>query len=345
MHSSEAPPAPAAASATAERPFRPAALANYLGLLLVLLLLVLLFGRLSDRFFRLATLVTIGNEIPDLTVIAVGMTFVLIIGGIDLSVGSAMAFSAAALGVAMVDFGWPLWAASGLCLLVGLGCGLINGTISVVWAVPSFIVTLGMLEMARGGASLITASQTKYVGPAIEGIATPLEGIGLSLAALLALAVVACGQFVLSCTLFGRYALAIGQNEQVVRYSGIDPRPTKIAVFAVAGLLSGLGGIFQASRLSAADPNGGVGLELSAIAAVVIGGTSLMGGRGSVINSFLGVLIIAVLQTGLAQIGASEPSKRIVTGVVIVTAVIADVYRSRLGQRRRKTPPTPAVGH
>ena len=123
--------------------------------------------------------------------------------------------------------------------------------------------------------------------------------------------------------------IAIGTNEQAVRLSGIDPRPTKIAVFAIAGLLSGLGGLFQASRLSSADPNAGVGLELAAIAAVVIGGTSLMGGRGSVINSFFGVLIIALLQTGLSQIGASEPKKRVITGAVIVVAVIADVYRHR----------------
>ncbi len=320
--------------------FRPAALANYLGLLLVLLLLVGLFSVLSKYFLTASTARTIANQIPDLTVIAVGMTFVLIIAGIDLSVGSVMAFSAAVLGVAMVDGGWPLAAAAGACLIVGLGCGLVNGAIAVGWGIPSFIVTLGMLEMARGGAYLITDSQTKYIGLRIETIAMPLPRIGFSSAALIAVGVVVAGQFVLSCTLFGRYMMAIGHNEQVVRYSGIDPRPTKIAVFAVAGLLSALGGIFQTSRLGSADPNGGIGLELAAIAAVVIGGTSLMGGRGSVVNSFLGVLIIAVLQTGLAQVGASEPTKRIITGVVIVVAVIADVYRHRLATARRPKQPT-----
>jgi ribose transport system permease protein len=221
------------------------------------------------------------------------------------------------------------------CLGVGLLCGSINGAITVAWKIPSFIVTLGMLEMARGGAYLVTESETKYIGPRIEILAAPLPGIGFSTAALFAVSVVVAGQWVLSCTLFGRYMTAIGHSEQVVRYSGIDPRPTKIAVFAVAGLLAAVGGVFQTSRLGSADPNGGIGLELAAIAAVVIGGTSLMGGRGSVINSFLGVLIIAVLQTGLAQVGATEPTKRIITGGVIVVAVIADVYRDRLSVSRR----------
>lgn len=316
-------------------PLRGAAeLANYLGLLLVLAVLVGLFSARSDHFFTLQTLATVANQIPDLTVIAVGMTLVLIIGGIDLSVGSVLALGAAVLGVAMADWNWPVWAAGLLCLAAGLACGLVNGVISVGWSIPAFIVTLGMLEIARGCAYLATDSQTMYIGARIEGIAAPLEGLGISGAFLAAVAVVVAGQFILSGTVFGRYMLAIGHNEQVVRYSGINPRPTKIAVFAIAGLLSGLGGIFQASRLGSADPNGGVGMELAAIAAVVIGGTSLMGGRGSVISSFLGVLIIRVLESGLAQIGASDPTKRIVTGGVIVAAVIADAYRHRLSGRR-----------
>lgn len=315
-----------------------AALANYLGLVLVLAVLVALFSVLCDHFFTLQTLATVANQIPDLTVIAVGMTLVLMIGGIDLSVGSVLALGAAVLGVAMADWHWPVWAAAALCLGAGLACGLANGVISVGWSIPAFIVTLGMLEIARGCAYYVTDSETMYIGARIEGIAAPLQGIGISAAFLVAVAVVAAGQFILSGTVFGRYMMAIGHNEQVVRYSGINPRPTKIAVFAIAGMLSGLGGLFQTSRLGSADPNGGVGMELAAIAAVVIGGTSLMGGRGSVVNSFLGVLIIRVLESGLAQIGASDSTKRIVTGCVIVAAVIADAYRHRLGGRRFRLP-------
>jgi ribose transport system permease protein len=140
---------------------------------------------------------------------------------------------------------------------------------------------------------------------------------------------VAAGQFVLSRTVFGRYAAAIGTNEEAVRLSGIDPRPVKTAVFAISGLCAGLAGIVYTSRLASADPNAAVGFELQAIAAVVVGGTSLMGGRGSVVGSFLGVLIIAVLGSGLAQVGAQEPTKRLVTGAVIVAAVVIDHFRRR----------------
>ena len=304
-----------------------------LGMLAVLAALVLTFSLLGKHFFTPLTFSTIANQIPDLTLIAVGMTFVLIIAGIDLSVGSVMAFSGAVMGIAMVNWHWPLGLALLLAMGVGLLCGLVNGLISVKWAIPSFIVTLGMLEIARGGAYLVTGSQTKYIGEAVEVIGARLPGVGVSPAFLIAIAVVVVGQVVLSKTVFGRYMIAVGTNEQAVRLSGIDPRPVKVAVFAILGLLTGLAGVFNASRLSAADPNAGVGLELSAIAAVVIGGTSLMGGRGSVVNSFFGVLIIAVLQVGLAQIGATEPTKRVITGLVIVVAVIADAYRHRLSVR------------
>jgi len=308
--------------------------ADYVGMLVVLAVLVALFSALSDHFFTALTFTTLANQIPALTVIAVGMTFVLVIAGIDLSVGSVLAFSGAVLGVAIVDWNWPLWLGVPLCMAVGLACGLASGLITVRWTIPSFIVTLGMLEIARGGAYLVTGSQTKYVGAVIETVGAPMKGVGLSPAFFLAILIVALGQVVLRRSVFGRYAVAIGTNEPAVRLSGIDPRPVKVAVFAISGFMTGLGGVFHCSRLAAADPNAGVGLELSAIAAVVIGGTSLMGGRGSVINSFLGVLIIAVLQSGLAQIGATEPTKRLITGAVIVIAVIADVYRHRLSRRQ-----------
>jgi len=304
---------------------------EYLGLLAVLVALAGLFGLLSDHFFTLLTFTTIANQIPALTVIAVGMTFVLIIAGIDLSVGSVMALSGAFIGLAVSDWQIPLVLAIAVGLGAGLLCGVINGFISAHWAIPSFIVTLGMLEIGRGGAYLATDSQTKYLGAAVEVIGSPLPGLGLSPALLLAVALVVVGQILLSRTVLGRYFIAVGTNEEAVRLSGINTTPIKVAAFALSGLLAGLGGLFHVAYLESADPNAGIGLELSAIAAVVIGGTSLAGGRGSVVNSFLGVLIIAVLQTGLAQVGASEPTKRVITGCVIVAAVILDVYRHRAG--------------
>jgi ribose transport system permease protein len=302
-------------------------LTDILGMVVVLAVLVAFFGLFSKHFLALRTLQSVLNQVPDLMVVATGMTLVVIAGGIDLSVGSVLALSGVILGVALTDWGWPLWTSVGFCLVAGVLCGLANGLVSAVWSIPSFIVTLGMLEVARGAAYLVTNSQTKYIGPRIEGIAQPLHGLGVSPAFLIAVAVVLMGQIFLARTVWGRYIQAVGANVQAARFSGIATRRIKLATFVISGFTAALGSVFQCSRLSSADPNGGIGMELAAIAAVVIGGTSLMGGHGSVFRSFLGVLIIAVLQTGLAQVGTTEPTKRLITGGVIVLAVVADVHR------------------
>ena len=229
---------------------------------------MILFSLKSEHFFSLITFTTLANQLPTLTVIAVGMTFVLIVAGIDLSVGSVMAFSGAILGVALVDASLPLWLACILCLCAGLLCGCVNGFISTHWSIPSFIVTLGMLEIARGGAYLATASQTKYIGSTVEAISAPLSGIGLSPALLISVLVVICGQLLLSRTVFGRYMIAIGSNEEAVRLTGINIRLWKLLVFVIAGFLAGLGGLFHVAYLQSADPNAGIGLELAAIAAL-----------------------------------------------------------------------------
>lgn len=306
-------------------------LIEYTAMLVIWLSLVLLFGLLSKNFLSARTFEILANRIPSLAVISAGMTLVLIIGGIDLSVGSVLGLCGAMMGAALSGaHHFPLWAAVIAALAIGLAAGLLNGCVSFCLGVPSFIVTLAMLEIARGLAYLITNSQTMYIGSAVEGLSMPIRGLRLSSAFILTVLITIALQLLLSKTVFGRHLIAIGSNEEAARFSGINPMPRKIIAFALLGLLSGLGGVFYTSRLGSADPNAGVGLELSAIAAVVIGGTSLMGGRGSVVNSFFGVLIIATLEAGLAQIGVSEPVKRIVTGAVIVGAVILDVYRYRL---------------
>lgn len=303
-------------------------LSTYLGLSAVLLGMVILFGSLSEYFFSAATFLAIANEIPALLVMAVGMTFVLIIAGIDLSVGSVLALSGAAAANAILQWHWGALPAALLGLAVGLACGALTGWISVAWRLPSFIVSLGMLEAVRGGAYVLTDSRTQYVGNAMAGLAVPWLA-GVSTAFFIAVALVVVAQIVLTKTVFGRYVVGIGTNEEAMRLAGINPNPIRVVVFAATGLLAGLAGLMQSARLEAADPNSGTGIELQVIAAVVIGGTSLMGGRGSVINTFFGVLIIAVLEAGLAQIGVSDPSKRIITGCVIVVAVIIDTLRQK----------------
>jgi ribose transport system permease protein len=304
-------------------------LAEYLGMTAALVLLLIIFGLTAENFLTWTNLQTIANQVPDTTIAAVGMTFVLIIAGIDLSVGSVLALAGAVLGIALVNWGLPLGLAVVVCLLVGLACGAANGLVIIRWRLPSFIVTLGMLEVARGAAYLVTQSRTVYIGGPIDVI-TETTFLGLSLPFILALVIVAGGQLVLSRTVFGRYLVAIGTNEEAVRLSGIDPRPYKFLVFVLAGLLAAVAAVIQTARMSSANPNAAIGFELQVIAAVVIGGTSLMGGRGSVVSSFFGVLIIQVLGAGLAQVGAQEYTKRLITGCVIVAAVILDQYRHRL---------------
>lgn len=308
-------------------------LVDLAGMVVVLVTEVAVFACLQRRFLTADTFSSIVNQAPDTIIVAVGMTFVLILAEIDLSVGSVLALSQAVLGYCLVQSGgpgWPLPAAIAACLATGALCGVVNGCVTVRWRVPSFIVTLGMLEVARGATYLVTDSRTLYIGGVVEKLTAPVPGLGqVTWPVLLSLLIVVGGQVVLSATAFGRRLVALGTNEEAVRLSGINPRPLKVAVFSLCGFLSGLAGIIQASRMSSASPNAGAGFELEVIAAVVIGGTSLMGGRGSVVKSFLGVLIVAVLHAGLFQVGAPEYAKRLIIGAVIVLAVVLDVYRGR----------------
>jgi len=301
---------------------------EYVTLLSVLAGLCLVFGVSSKYFLTATTFSAISNQIPSLTVMAVGMTFVLLIGGLDLSVGSVMAFSGTLLAIALTDWHWPLLFAGLVSLGAGVVCGLISGSVVVFFRAPSFIVTLGMMELARGAAYLVADSRTKYIGSSIEVLGTHILG-GISLATVLALALVGLGQYTLNRTIFGRYVIGIGSEEAAMHLSGIDVRASKVVVFVIAGLMSAVAAIFSSARLEAADPNAGAGIELQVIAAVVIGGTSPLGGRGSVAKTLLGVLIISVLEYGLAQIGATEPAKRFITGFVIVVAVILDLNRKQ----------------
>jgi ribose transport system permease protein len=240
-----------------------------------------------------------------------------------------VALSAGVVGVAMTGWGLPLPVA----MLVGLAvcgvAGLLSGALVSFGRLPSFIVTLGVLEAARGLAYAVSGSQTLYIGKSIEGLALPLSWLGVSPAFVCAIVVALIAWLALGRTVAGRHLIAIGTNEAAARASGIETKPYRLAVFGISGALAGLAGIFNAAYLAAADPNAGTGLELSAIAAAVIGGTSLNGGRGSIPGGLLGVLLIAILQSGLAQVGVSEPVKRIVTGLVIILAVLLDSWRTR----------------
>lgn len=294
----------------------------------MLAVLITAFGLLSPHFLTLKTFGAIANQIPSLTVIAVGMTFVILLGSVDLSVGSMMALCSVGLAIGLERWGLPPVVAVFFAVVIGAGGGAINGLIIARWRIPSFIVTLAVLEMARGAAYLIADTRTIYIGSTLSWLSRPLFGF-VSFGFLLALAFVAVAHLVVQYTVFGRYVVGVGTNEAAMRLSGINASAIRVAVFALSGLTTAIAAILEIGRLEAADPNAGIGLELRVIAAVVIGGTSFMGGRGNVISTFVGVLIIAVLETGLAQLGTSEPLKRILTGLVIVLAVVHDISRTR----------------
>ncbi len=308
---------------------------NSLGLLVALAVLIGFFSFKADHFLTVQNFSAIANQIPDAAILAIGMTYVLLIGGIDLSVGSIVGVSGSLLGLALLQWHLPLGIAIPLCLASGALIGFLNGFLTVKFALPSFIVTLGMLEAGRGLAYLLTSSQTQYIGKSVERISSA-NVAGLTLPFFVALIIAIVAQIVLQRTAFGRHVLAVGSNEEAARLSGIAVKKVKVVVFSLCGLMAATASIINVSRLASADPNGGTGYELQAIAAVVIGGTSLLGGRGSVIGSVFGVLIIAVLGNGLAGMGAQEPHKRLITGLVIILAVIFDMYRSRLAQRGAK---------
>ena len=311
-------------------PRRGAARAHVGGLVVAMAFLIAVFAWRSPTFFTPTTFLTIANQLPEAVLVAVGMTFVILIGGIDLSVGSILGLASAVLGLALLRWQLSLPLAALLGISAGLIAGLVNGLVTVRLRLPSFIVTLGMLEAARGATYLLTESRTQYLGGPVEKLA---EGgiLGLTPPVWFAISAVALAQGVLSRTVFGRNLYAIGGSEQTAYLSGVPVARLKSTVFAVAGALAGLGGLFNAARLASADPNAGTGMELSAIAAVVIGGTSLTGGRGSVFGTFLGVLVLAILGNGLAQLGVQEPLKRLLTGAVIVLSVVVDRLRYSRG--------------
>lgn len=304
-------------------------LKDIVGLGTILVALVVYFSIRSPNFLTATNFTAIANQIPAALLVAVGMTLVLITAGIDLSVGSLVGLSGAVLGLSIDRIGLPLPIAILACIATGLFCGMINGLVIVRWALPPFIVTLGMLEVARGATFLLTETRTIYLGSKISKIA----GLGvanISVLFIIAIAAVVLGQLILSRCTFGRYLIAIGANEQTAYLSGINTSRIKVSVYALSGLLCAMAAVVNTARMASANPNAGTGFELEAIAAVVIGGTSLMGGRGSVVNSMLGVLFMAILSSGLSQIGTEEATKRMITGFVIVLAVILDYYRSRI---------------
>nr|WP_316654134.1 ABC transporter permease [uncultured Gellertiella sp.] len=305
------------------------------GVAIALVVLVVFFSIAAPYFATPENFLKIFVQIAINTVLASGMTFVILVGGIDLSVGSLLALCTVVGASIMIDPGLSPWQAILLASLasmgVGVALGALNGWICERWKLPSFIVTLGMLNVASGLARVVSDNST------ITGLPQPFVDFGnlifwsvLPSIFLIAMIVVLIGWFILRYSVFGRFVFAIGTNEEAVRLSGHTPRRYKIAVFAISGLTSGIAAMVYLLRLNVGSPVAGIGYELNAIAAVIIGGTSLSGGKGSIIGTLVGACILQVLSTGLQLMGADDNVKPIVIGVVIVLAVIGDSYRGKL---------------
>ena len=304
------------------------------GVGVALVALIIAFSFLSPYFATTDNFTSILAQVSINTILAVGMTFVILIAGIDLSVGSVLAL-ATVVGAKLLTSDLDPMASIPLtvvaCVGVGALCGLFNGFVTEWWRVPSFIVTLGMMSIARGSAQVISNNVT------ITGMPKVFKDFGnwqlfdlVPVYFIIAIAIVFIAWFVLRFTIFGRFIYAIGNNEEAVRLSGHNPMPYKISAFLICGLLAGLAGLVFLLRLKAGSPIAAVGWELTAIAAVIIGGTSFAGGKGSVIGTFFGVCLLQVLGTGLILVGVEDNVRTIIIGLVVVAAAVFDTYRSRI---------------
>ncbi|WP_085905307.1 ABC transporter permease [Kiloniella majae] len=313
------------------------ALINKAGIGLALLALIIFFSVFTEHFLNANNITNILTQITINLILAVGMTFVILIGGIDLSVGSVMAFAAVVAGKAITlpGFGTTeiILLACLAAITAGFVCGLLNGVISSYWALPSFIITLGMLNIARGAALQVSEAQTIYSFPfAFEEFGSAMI-YGIPVVFLVALVLVLLAWFILNRTVFGRLLYGIGNNEEAVRLAGHPVFWYKVAAFTICGLTAGIAAIVYMARLNISSPIAGIGFELNAIAAVIIGGTSLSGGRGSVIGTLIGAFIIGVLANGLILIGLSDFMRQMITGVVIIIAVVLDHYRAKFAAK------------
>lgn len=302
-----------------------------------LVILYIFFGFFGRNFFSYAALVNIIDAAYYIGFISVGVTFVIITGGIDLSVGTVMMAAAIIGGTALRSWGWPLIPALILIIVVGIAFGFFNGLMVSRVGMPPFIVTLGTMMISMGIGSIVSnvQSATFPTRSAADGWYKSIfkyiseDGLTIPSGALLLIAVVIISHIVLKKTKMGRYIYAIGSNKEAARLSGVNVRRWEMMAYVVAGACAGIGGIAYAAVYTTVLPAAGQGFELFAIAGAVIGGTSLAGGVGSVFGTLIGVFIMSTLAVGLPSMGLQAHYQTFFTGVVVIGAVLLDMYRNR----------------
>jgi ribose transport system permease protein len=302
-----------------------------------LILLLVYFSFASPAFMQTDNMINILQATAVNGVLAVASTFVIITAGIDLSVGTLMTFCAVMCGVFLTYWGLPMWIGVLAAIATGALSGATSGTLVAKAKIPPFIATLGMMLVLKGLSLVISAdkpiyfndtpnfymiSQDSLIGRVLPSVPIPNAGL-----ILLVLAVAA--SVVLTRTALGRYTFAIGSNEEAVRLSGVSVDRWKIAIYSLDGAICGIAGLLLASRINSAQPALGQGYELDAIAAVVIGGTSLSGGAGTILGTIIGAFIMSVLTNGLRILSVAQEWQFVVTGVIIILAVYADHLRRK----------------
>ncbi|NIH83332.1 ABC transporter permease subunit [Amycolatopsis granulosa] len=307
---------------------RRGSVADWLGVLSALLVLVIVFAIAAPYFFTVPNLLDIARQIAVTAVLGAGLTFVIITAGIDLSVGSAVGVTAF-VAVSLSLHGVTALVALPAALAAGVVVGLVNGVLVAGLGLAPFIVTLAALTYLRGVTYVGTGGTTLFstdLGYAAVGSGVVL---GVPTPVLVMVAVFAIGGYLLNRTVFGRWVFAVGGNPEAARLAGIPVRRVLVWVYVLSGLCAAIGGVIASARLQSSVPDLGTGYELSAIAAVVLGGTSLMGGRGSLTGTFLGAAIMGVLVNGMTLLDVSSFYQQIIQGAVIVVAVALDRLRSR----------------
>ncbi len=297
-------------------------------IILVFVFICVLFTFLNEYFLTWGNWLNLLRQSSINGILAIGVTFVILTKGIDLSVGSIMAL-AGMLAASFVTTGNEHFVGIAVAVALGTGAlmGLANGVIIARINVPPFVTTLGMLSMARGLTLIYSDGRpTANLSAAFRWIGSG-NILGLPLPVIIFFAVFIIGWVTLTKTTFGRYVYAVGGNEKAARTSGISTRTIIAATYVISGLLAGLGGLVLAARTTAALPQAGIGYELDAIAAVVIGGTSLSGGRGSLVGTLFGALIIGTINNGMDLMGVSSYYQQLLKGGIIIIAVIADQIR------------------
>ena len=304
------------------------------GSYVILLLIALLFSVLSDQFLTVNNLLTIALQTAIIAIVAIGMTFTIITGGIDLSVGSVAAFSGVIAAGLATRNGLGTYPGILIGLAAGAGLGLISGLMIVYGRIPPFVSTLAMMAVARG-LTLVYSD-----GKPISGLDSSFTfwsgnvgGVPVPVLVLIALAAIAA--VLLKQTVFGNYVYAIGGGEETARLASVPAKKIKLGVYILSGFTAAIAGILLTARLWSAQPNSGVGLELDAIAAAVLGGASLAGGVGGIGGTIAGAFIIGVLSNGLNLLEVPSYNQQVIKGAVFILAVLLDYFFKRQGRTRK----------